>query len=614
MLNKLSIKAQMAILFILATVLMILMSNIALYFIFNNIIRGQLMQDLDNIMSQSSWNMDTFVNSINQASLYLCTDKSTADALNTKQNDPIEYAASINTMSGEVANHISIPLNGVLTNYEYYFFVSEKLPLAQYMSPLYNFTLAGSGLRNASGASGTEWYQSTKKLGGSFHVFMITKENNQKSLVLARAVSSPYLINNDLPDGFLGEMVFSFDVSQIWQQIRSAQITNSTKLFLVGSDGKILFAKDESYLEKNITDYIPSGVIEGYGSKRMVNLALGGKKYITSINDLKYGWHLIAMIPSADIAERLSPVRNTIFITTIIAASFGVLLSLLFSISFTKPIKKLALAMKSVKSEEYFNIFIEPPSGNEVGMLYDSFNSMMKRINKLLDEVYHSVLLQKEAERKALQAQINPHFLYNTLDAVNWLALGDGEETIASVISSLANIMRFNIRNLDKLATISEELENVKNYVSIQSTCHADNFDIQYDLPHEILSRKCPALTLQPLVENAIIYGVEKISERGMIRIEGAVEGDILLISVINNGPGADVDELNAYLEGKQTLLKNSDGLGIKNVNQRIKLHFGEQFGLRYSITADNRIIASVTLPFHQENIAETGSTNKPQT
>ncbi len=589
----------MSLLLILITVVTSLASSITLYLIFSHIMREQVLRDLDNLMEQNSGNLDALFSSINQASLYLCTDKTAADILNTDEPDPVDRAADANFLSSEVVNHVAIPLNGVLNNYTYNFFVAQQLPLSQDFSAAYNFT--ASGIHSDKGVCQSDWYLRTRELAGAFHAFTMTLDDGQRCVVLTRSVSNPYLIRDTLPDGYLGMMMFSISSAQIARKIDPAKLTEHTRLFLVDGDGSILYSQN-SGPEGNVTRYLPKSLLSGYDNKRLANVIYAGKTYITSINDLKYGYHLIAMTPDSDITSRLTPVRSAIVLTGVLSAALGVLLSLLFSRSFTRPIQKLAAAMTSVKSKEYFDIFIEPPSEDEVGVLYDSFNRMMKRINKLVEDLLKSVRLQKEAERKTLQAQINPHFLYNTLDAVNWLALSDGDDTLAEVISSLASIMRFSIRNLDKLVTIGEEVENIRNYVTIQSTCHADNFDITYAVADEILTRSCPALTLQPLVENAILYGVERVGVRGIIRIEGTAEGDTISLSVVNNGPpGTDTDELNAYLEGRQTVLKNSDGLGIRSVNQRVKLHFGDRYGLRYSTTEEGFIKADVTLPLNQK-------------
>lgn len=395
----------------------------------------------------------------------------------------------------------------------------------------------------------------------------------------------------------MGVIVFRFDISQLGKQISSAELTPSTKIFLIDGDGKILYSKNEADLQTSITKYFSTSRLGGYTDSKTENIRYAGKDYITSINTLKYGWYLIAMIPQSDISNRISVILKIIIFTVISSLFLGVALCILLSKSITEPIKKLAVTMKSIKIREYFDISMEPPSSDEVGTLYESFNSMIKRINQLVEDNCRSIKIQKETELKALQAQINPHFLYNTLDSINWLALDRGEDDIMTMVSSLANIMRFNIRNPETLVTINEELSNVKNYIAIQSMRYENNFEITYDFQPGVLEKKCPKLMLQPLVENAIIHGTEKAVVKGIIAVNGRINGDKIEISVKDNGPGTNVKVINSYLTGGKTSLKNSDGFGIKNVDQRIKIHFGENFGLYYSLNDCGGVTCTVSIP-----------------
>jgi two-component system sensor histidine kinase YesM len=451
---------------------------------------------------------------------------------------------------------------------------------------------------NSKNVASESWYINACKLNGEIYTF--TLENDKQTLYMARSVSNPYLINKTYGNGFMGVITFSFDISELKHQIQSAELTPSTRIFLTDSSGIILYSNNYEDLQTNFSKYISFDLYKGYSKQKSFNTEYQNQKYITSVNNLKYGWNLIAMIPTNDIAERMSIMKNLIFIETLISIILGISLSLVFSKNITEPIIKLALIMKSVNSKEYFDVFVETRSNDEVGMLYDSFNMMMKRINTLVEEVFKRSKLQKEAEFKALQAQINPHFLYNTLDSVSWLALCEGNSSIVTIVSSLAEIMRFNIKDPEDLVTIKEEINHVKNYISIQSIRYDNNFDIEYNFVPEILNKKSPKMILQPLIENAIIHGIEKVAERGLIHVTGTICGNNIVISVTDNGFGANVNELNDYLDGKYYILPNSDGFGIKNVNERIKMYFGEKYGLRYQSGEVRGVIAILTIPWEE--------------
>lgn len=575
---------------------LILTSNMAIYYMFKRVLRNQIMDDLNNVMIQNSSSMDTLVNSINQASLYLCSDRVIANTLTQKFDDAITIPLTMENLRNDYNALIAIPLNDVLMYYHSNFFVMKDLPNAKYLNSEY--TLDGNSVFSASNVTSEDWYKKAYNLHGSIYTFI--RDENKNKIYMARSVSNPYLIGSASPNGFMGIEVFSLNISDIGEKIRTAELTSSTKVFLTDSDGTILYSNSSNDLQKQITQYIPQSLVKDYVNSTTTSMNYNGRKYIASINSLKYGWNLIALIPEDDISARMSSVSNIIFLTCILALMIGIVLSILFSRSITGPIEKLASTMKNVRSKEYFDITVEPPSGDEVGTLYESFNTMMNRINSLVDEVIKSSKLQREAEMKALQAQINPHFLYNTLDSLCWLALCNGEKKIAGMTSSLASIMRFNIKDPEKLVTISEELKNVSNYINIQKERYAGHFDITYRIPRDILYKGTPKLTLQPLVENAIVHGTETTDRKGQILISGYVEQGKIILSISDNGGGTNVDELNAYLNNEQGSLHHSDGFGIKNVNQRIKTYFGDTYGLHYCANQPFGTTAIVSLPYHQ--------------
>lgn len=588
-----TITAKIATVFILVIAVLILPSNIAYYVIYNGIFRTQLVGDLTSVMQENGRNVDALASSINQAAVYLCTDKFVAVTINTQMTDPIDINYSLGNLTAEFENHIAIPLNGILTNYSSNFFIDDRLPIASNLSA--DYTADASGIHSSAKVASESWYQKACALNGSLYVF--TMGDDRQTLYLARSVSSPYSINTVQPTGFLGVIVFRFDISQLRQQLSSAELTPLTRMFLTTDDGTIIYSNHDRDLQQNIQKYIRADLSAAYTRNYSFNMRLTKQEYIANVNNLKCGWRLIAMIPVSDISRRLSPIRNIILLTTGLAMTLGIALCLVLSRSITRPIKKLALTMRGIKSQAYFSTFVEPPSRDEVGELYGSFNDMMQRINRLVEDLLKSSEQQKKAEIKALQAQINPHFVYNTLDSISWIAMCEGNRRVVLMVNALASIMRFNIRDPEALVTVADELQNVKDYVAIQSLRYPEQFTVEIRVPPAVTSMCCPKLTLQPLVENSILHGFAETTQKGTIVLGGTAEENVLLLSVADNGKGADAEWLNAYLNGKKELLRNSDGFGIRNIHQRIQLHFGNDFGLRFEKGAGGGTVVRIRLP-----------------
>ncbi|MFR8340594.1 MAG: sensor histidine kinase [Eisenbergiella massiliensis] len=212
---------------------------------------------------------------------------------------------------------------------------------------------------------------------------------------------------------------------------------------------------------------------------------------------------------------------------------------------------------------------------DEVGQLTNAFGAMTRKLNVLVNEVYRSQIIQKEAEFKMLQAQLNPHFLYNTLSFINWSALKAGEKEIAKISRDISSFYRTALNSGRAVTTVEEELLNAKSYISIQLALHSNGFDVEYDIEEEC--RPCEVIcnVLQPLIENALEHGIDKKREgRGRLSITAKVRDESLILAVADNGPGfgRKVDE--------EVMKKDSKGYGLKNVNDRIRIYYGEEYGL----------------------------------
>ena len=208
------------------------------------------------------------------------------------------------------------------------------------------------------------------------------------------------------------------------------------------------------------------------------------------------------------------------------------------------------------------------------------------------DEIYKSRIIQKEAEMKALQAQINPHYLYNTLSLINWKAIQIDAMEISQIARNISRYYRTVLNNGKDIISVEDELSNTRSYLDIQLVMHDNSFDVSYDIDQGILGYKMIKIILQPIVENAIEHGIEKLKDhRGHIWIEGYQESEHIVLKVRDNGPGMQPEILSDIL----TL--ESSGYGLKNVNQRLTLFFGQDSGLKVFSAPGEGTEISVRIP-----------------
>ncbi|ADL70107.1 sensor histidine kinase [Thermoanaerobacterium thermosaccharolyticum] len=425
-----------------------------------------------------------------------------------------------------------------------------------------------------------EWYKKTLEINGKLFWY-VNNDFGKQMISVSRLVFD--VKNFTKP---IAVISVDMDMSKIASIISDINLGKSSKIYIIDDKGKLIYSEDNSYLYK-------------YGLKMYGNnsgnslITVNGNKMMVIYNTLQNGWKLIGMVSLDELNEKARVIRNLIYITALLSLATASLISLYFSHSISYPIIELASEMKKAENGD-FNMHIGEKWSGEIGVLYSSFNYMIKKINELIYEVYLSKIKEKDAELKALQAQINPHFLYNTLDSINWIAIEHKIPEISKIVNSLASILRYSINKGNDISTVEKEINHVESYIIIQKIRFKDKFEADFNIDKRILPYKTIKLILQPLVENAVIHGIESYEGKGEILINGYLseEGNIIF-EVINNGNLIDLDLVNDILN---TPADDRENYGIKNVNERIKLYYGKQYGLNYQII-NGRTIASITIP-----------------
>jgi two-component system sensor histidine kinase YesM len=324
-------------------------------------------------------------------------------------------------------------------------------------------------------------------------------------------------------------------------------------------------------------------------------LGISSSTFSHTRNLILTGWELTGYFhPSVIKKSTLS------IITPIIIIMFSIAVVVLFVASFisykiTAPLHELASLMEVVRSGN-FQVTMDNSGDDEVAMLGTSFNVMVSRIHTLMHDLHEEHEKLRISEIKTLEAQINPHFLYNTLDSIIWLSRKGQMEDVTRLVYSLSKLLRIGLNRGRTMVTIEEEIEHIRNYLVIQDIRYADDFTYKIDIPDSILKNKTLKLILQPLVENAIIHGVQQSDKPEKISISATENDADIFLFVSNTGTAVDaqtVDQINCLFEDG---VEAEFGLGLHNVNQRIKLYFGKQYGLHFS--SDNgKTTVSVHIP-----------------
>lgn len=273
-------------------------------------------------------------------------------------------------------------------------------------------------------------------------------------------------------------------------------------------------------------------------------------------------------------------------------------LSYYIPLSITRPIRKLSEVTDQVAKGD-LTVRSDVRSGAEVSVLSDSLNTMIDKIDELLEQVKKEQVRLRKAEFELLQSQINPHFLYNTLDAIVWLAEAGEQKKVVSMVGSLSDFFRTSLNQGKDIITIKEELQHSRSYLEIQQMRYQDILNYEIHVPEELHRYLIPKITIQPLVENALYHGIKNKRGLGRIVISGRKEEDFLILQIEDNGIGMRKERLDQVKEGmNQKIPTEKDIYGLYNVNERIRLNFGEKYGLSIESTYGEGTVVSIILPY----------------
>lgn len=376
----------------------------------------------------------------------------------------------------------------------------------------------------------------------------------------------------------LGRMAIQVDPEVFYHIIKDIDYSSSGEVYLLNQQREIVAGGttyemgqrlgqdfDALSIDKNI---IYQGVLVNGESNTV---------YISQ--EISNGWRLLLSIPTQYYVNDIMELQSQIFFVIVSSAILIVLVIIYISKQVTRPILTLSKAMEEVgKGNLDVNCVIE--SGDEIGVLSQSFNQMVKDMKLLINSEYEQKVMKQGAEMKSLQMQINPHFLYNTLDTINWMARIHSLDDIGDITSSLGELMRYSLSK-DEFVTIYEEVENLKNYVAIQDVRYGDKMTVEFQIANDVLECMIPKLLVQPILENAIIHGVEDKIEESIIIVSIFRQNQDLYVIVEDDGVGMNQEAIERILDENSKIQGEHTSIGVKNVNQRIKMVFGNECGMQ---------------------------------
>jgi len=375
---------------------------------------------------------------------------------------------------------------------------------------------------------------------------------------------------------------------------------NGGYIYLMDSNGDIIWhPKFELIASGRVKEN--NLVAAGYDDGSREEVFNGTRQTVVTKTVGYTGWKLVGVIKGTGISLNMLKTRLFIVFVILLIIFIVILINSYISFRVTNPIRELE---KSVKALEEGNLDADIYMGGsyEVQHLGKSVQDMKFRIKGLMQDIVNEHEEKRKSEFDSLQAQINPHFLYNTLDIIVWQIENEKQSEAVHTVTALARFFRLSLGKGKNIVTVKDEIDHVKNYLMIQHMRFKNKFDYEFDIAEDVLELPSLKLMLQPLVENAIYHGMEFMDGDGMITVKAWREEDELYLSVADNGLGMTEDKVEMILTGKSTSGNGrGSGIGVKNVNERIKLYFGEAYGLTIDSEPDEGTTVIIHLPAKDE-------------
>lgn len=448
------------------------------------------------------------------------------------------------------------------------------------------------------------WYRRAQTANGdavvsSSHVQNIVDGEYRWVITLSRTINDP------ITGAVYGVMLVDLNFSVIRRLLSRISPGKRGYLFVVDPEGGIVYHPRQELIYSDLEREYIDRVAEMRDGSFTIEDEKGVRIY-TVVSSARTGWRTVGVTYAADLMKNRATIQRYYFSWTLLCIVFAVLISMLISHHISRPILQLRSSMRVVERGD-FDISLDVRTNNEIGDLARDFAIMVARIKELVQRNAEEQEAKRKSELMALQNQITPHFLYNTLDSIVWMAEGKKHSEVVKMVSSLARLLRLSISRGEELVSIKDEIEHVESYLTIQRFRYRDTLEFEIDVDRAVLDLKVPKVILQPLVENAIYHGVKNKDDGGRVTVEGQVKEAVVVLRVHDDGVGMSEDQIRTILrpstddvsgKGNQRRMSESRSrVGVRNVHERIQLYFGSQYGLSFRCNEVGGTTVTVSLP-----------------
>ena len=404
-------------------------------------------------------------------------------------------------------------------------------------------------------------------------------------------------------DGKMSGGILLVDMNFSGIQQLFTEVNNDGKgyVYLIGRDGEIIYHPRQNLIFSNIiqeNNQTASTYDEG-----VHNEEFQGEQRVVVVKTVGYtGWKIVSVVSKESLFSDLNQTRMMALLNLVLAIFLMIFVNQYVAVRITDPLKKLEKSIQGIEMKQQPVVYIGgPPEIQHLGL---TIRFMVEELQELTDKMVKEQEEKRKNELDALQSQINPHFLYNTLDSIMWMIESERYEDAVSMVQALGRLLRISLSRGKNVISVGDELQHARSYLAIQKYRYKNKFTSYFEVEPDIEQYKTIKLVIQPLIENAIYYGMEYMDGEGEIHIRAYTREQDLYLEVEDNGPGMPEEQVEHLLTGGEKARQKGSGIGLKNVNQRIQLYFGTQYGLEIESEPDEGTVVRIHIPKTMEEEA----------
>lgn len=553
------------------------------------------------VLKQLNSSISFLSKDVNDISLYLCLDPGVQTFLTQKPEE--KGSASMKDITENDIYPINNSLKFIMNIIASKGYISSIMIYNENGFPPYTASTDRGGiLSDFAKVRESPMYKEAKALEGSpiwgylpVGDNSIIQNNVSPKIVMYRIVK-----NFDYDLGEIGFMAMAINESSIQSLYPSTLKANKEGIVIIDSKGNVISQGGQNFYTPGAADQ--KYISEVFANRRgyLIDCVSDVDMLINYDSIDRTDWKIIYMVPMVNMVKEINSIKVMTVVIILACLLFSFPLTLVISSYLTAPIKLLLASMKRFQ-EGNFNERVNFKYGDEIGMLGAGYDSMVANIKDLIDKAYILQIKEREAELNALQAQINPHFLYNTLDTIFWKAQRHGDKEISEMVFSLSKLFRLSLNRGKGLTLVSREKELIEHYLLLQKIRYKDNLNYDISIADDILNLVIPKLILQPFIENSLRHGIERKEDGGTIKVRGSLEGERIHFMVEDDGVGMSHETIQCLMEKQEDKIMNesyvSGGYAIKNVDERLKLNYGKDYTLKFISEVGKGTTVELILP-----------------